>query len=55
MNLNFLIGFPRTGSTWLYYNLVSNNVFVPAIKEIKFFDKNYKKGIDWYLKQFKGN
>tara|TARA_B100001287_G_C22645928_1_gene512714 strand:+ start:301 stop:1122 length:822 start_codon:yes stop_codon:yes gene_type:complete len=55
MNLNFLIGFPRTGSTWLYYNLVSNNVFVPEIKEIKFFDKNYKKGIDWYLEQFKGN
>ncbi|MEB3764879.1 MAG: sulfotransferase domain-containing protein [Desulfurococcales archaeon] len=53
---NFLIcGTMKGGTTWLY-KLVDMHpqIYTPRskIKEIHFFDINYKKGLDWYLKFF---
>lgn len=47
---NFLvIGAPRSGTTWIHDNLVRHpQVYVPRVKEVHFFDKDYDKGIDYY-------
>jgi len=52
---NFLfIGAAKTGSSWLYSVMREHpGVFVPAIKDPYFFDRNYKRGLDWYLRLFK--
>lgn len=52
---NFLyIGAEKAGSSWIYEILREHpQVFVPVAKDIQFFDKNYDKGIDWYLSLFK--
>ncbi|TFG24472.1 MAG: hypothetical protein EU529_04225 [Promethearchaeota archaeon] len=52
---NFLgIGVKRGGTTWLYEVLKRHpKIFLcPYIKETRFFDKNYNKGIKWYKKFF---
>lgn len=45
---------PKTGSTWLADNLRCHpQIFVPAIKEIKYFSSLYKwLDLDWYLTHF---
>lgn len=49
------IGPDKTGSTWLYKILRQHpECYVPAIKDIYFFDRNYYRGFDWYLSYFKG-
>ena len=53
--VHFISGFPRTGSTWLFYNLKKNNIHVPDIKEVQYYDKNYSKGIEWYKSHFINN
>ncbi|MBN1218120.1 MAG: sulfotransferase domain-containing protein [Anaerolineae bacterium] len=52
---NFLyIGAEKAGSSWIYEILREHpQVFVPVAKDIQFFDKNYDKGIEWYLSLFK--
>jgi hypothetical protein len=52
---NFLyIGAAKAGSSWIYEILREHpEVFVPAAKDIQFFDKNYERGFDWYLSFFK--
>ena len=54
---NFLIiGAPRAGTTWIHSNLrVHPNVFMPATKELHFFDKNYEKGMKHYESYFSGH
>ncbi|HTR24779.1 MAG TPA: sulfotransferase [Terriglobales bacterium] len=47
----FVIGPPRTGTTWLH-EVLKNRVSLPAIKETRFFDFNFHYGIDWYSAQF---
>jgi hypothetical protein len=51
------IGSPRSGTTWLYDLLRSHpEVFMPQLrKEINYFNLNYEKGIDWYLRFFPEN
>lgn len=52
---NFLgIGAQKSGTTWLYDILVKHpEVYMPHDKkEIHFFDNNYSKGREWYLKFF---
>ncbi|MCD4755245.1 MAG: sulfotransferase domain-containing protein [Deltaproteobacteria bacterium] len=51
---NFLyIGAAKAGSSWIYEILRAHpEVFVPAAKDLQFFDKNYTRGIDWYLSFF---
>jgi hypothetical protein len=53
---NFLvIGAPRSGTTWIDENLRAHpDVFVPAVKELHFFDRDYDKGMDYYEEQFAG-
>lgn len=54
-DIDFLfIGPSKTASTWLYKALDgSPEVFIPAAKDLQFFDLNYNKGIDWYYSFFK--
>ena len=47
------IGVQRAGTTWLYHCLKDHPlVFVPEKKELHFFNINFEKGLDWYLKFF---
>lgn len=47
---NYLvIGAARCGTSWLARNLMCHpNVYMPAQKELHFFDRNYQNGIAWY-------
>lgn len=52
---NFLgIGVPRGGTTWLHTLLSSHpDVYMPVRrKEIRFFDRHYANGLDWYASFF---
>jgi hypothetical protein len=46
---------PKTGSTWLAMNLRCHpDVFVPAIKEVKYFSSYYRwLDLKWYLRHFR--
>ena len=47
---NFVVlGPPRTATTWLFRCLDDHpQVFVPNIKEARFFDERYGQGLPWY-------
>ena len=48
----FVIGPPRTGTTWLH-NAMQEHVNLPrTVKETEFFDRRYSKGLTWYRKRF---
>ena len=51
---NFILaGAPRCGTTWLYDCFREHpQIFVPEVKEVRFFDLNYAKGLDWYYSFF---
>ena len=51
---NFLgIGTQRGATTWLYNCLKEHpEIFVPEIKELSFFNKNYSKGLEYYSSFF---
>jgi hypothetical protein len=51
---NFLIiGVPRGGTTWIQSNIrVHPEIFMPAKKEIHFFNREYQKGMRYYEKYF---
>lgn len=53
---NFLyIGAAKSGSTWIYEMLRQHpEVFLPLVKDTKFFDYYYDRGIGWYLRYFNG-
>lgn len=55
MNPNFLfIGADKSGSTWLYEILRAHpECYVPTIKDIYYFDRQYDRGLNWYLSFFK--
>jgi hypothetical protein len=46
------IGPTRTGTTWLHGVLYHCACLPAGIKETRFFDMFYSKGLDWYLKYF---
>ncbi|RME85143.1 MAG: hypothetical protein D6775_03555 [Caldilineae bacterium] len=50
---NFLvIGAQKAGTTWIAQNLIQHpQVFMPA-REVRFFNDNYDKGIEWYRSWF---
>jgi hypothetical protein len=48
----FIVGPPRTGTTWLYEILRSSTVLPAPTKETRFFDQHYRRGLDWYLAHF---
>lgn len=49
-----VVGGQRCGTTWLYQRFLEHpEIYVPENrKELEFFDKNYKKGLDWYQRYF---
>jgi hypothetical protein len=54
MNIDFfIVGSQRCGTTWVDVALRSTGkVFLPKGKQTYFFDRNYKKGLSWYLNHF---
>ena len=47
------IGTGKSGTTWLFKNLQKHSdIYVSETKETNFFDLNYSRGLDWYLKFF---
>jgi hypothetical protein len=48
-----IIGPPRTGTTWMYNCLYHHpDLFFPPLKQLHFFDKHFKKGVQWYRSRF---
>jgi hypothetical protein len=47
----FVVGPPRTGTTWLH-EVLKDRVNLPGIKETRFFDFNFHYGMPWYRAQF---
>ena len=47
----FVVGPPRTGTTWLH-GILKDHVTLPWCKETYFFDLCYHKGVSWYLATF---
>ncbi len=43
----FIIGPPRTGTSWLH-EVLQKYTLLPKMKETRFFDLNFHRGIDWY-------
>ena len=48
----FIVGPPRTGSSWLHQVLTGHALLPTPVKETRFFDKHYSRGLKWYLAQF---
>jgi Sulfotransferase domain len=44
----FLIGPPRTGTTWLHCVLSERTWLSHPTKETRFFDKHFDRGLNWY-------
>jgi len=50
----FIVGTHRAGTTWLYEVFRKHpQVFVPAEKELMFFNDYYHRGIEWYEQFFR--
>lgn len=51
---NFVyIGPDKAGSSWLHEVLITHpQVYMPAAKDLYFFDRYYDRGLDWYLGHF---
>src|SRR5438874_7151974 len=43
----FLIGPPRTGTSWLH-SVLNEHTVLPTTKETRFFDLHFHRGVDWY-------
>lgn len=54
--LRFLgIGAQKSGTTWLYYNLIRHpDIRLTPEKELHFWDQKRDRGLDWYRAQFAG-
>ncbi len=48
----FLVGPPRTGTTWVYEALKEHANLPRSTNELRFFDTHYSKGLKWYFAQF---
>jgi len=49
----FIVGPPRTGSSWLYEILSCHAVLPAPSKETRFFDIHFERGFKWYLAHYK--
>lgn len=49
----FLIGPPRTGTTWLHTVLSERAWLAHPTKETRFFDKHFERGLDWYRAKYR--
>ena len=51
----FMVGCQRCGTTWMDAALREHpQVFLPSKKQSYFFDRNYDKGMDWFMERFEG-
>src|SRR5690242_7096592 len=48
----FLIGPPRTGTSWLHSILSEHTVLPRLTKETRFFDNHFHRGVHWYRAHF---
>lgn len=48
----FVIGPPRTGTTWLHEVLGLSTLLPSPTKETRFFDRHFHRGLEWYLAHF---
>jgi len=49
-----MVGCQRCGTTWVDAALREHpQIFLPAQKQTYFFDRNYERGIGWYLENFR--
>jgi hypothetical protein len=48
----FIVGPPRTGTSWLHEVLSPNAILPTPTKETRFFDQHFRKGLGWYLSHF---
>ncbi len=48
----FIIGAPRTGTSWLYDVLKGRTILPKHIKETRFFDSHFDRGLRWYKTHF---
>jgi hypothetical protein len=49
----FIIGPPRTGTTWLHGVLSQRAWLSHPTKETRFFDKHFHRGLDWYQSHYR--
>lgn len=49
----FLIGPPRTGTSWLHSVLSERAWLAHPTKETRFFDKNFERGLNWYASHYR--
>lgn len=47
----FLVGPPRTGTSWLHC-VLSGQAALPQTKETRFFDLHFHRGLSWYLAHY---
>lgn len=47
-----VIGPPRTGTTWLHEILSGRTLLPEPTKETRFFDRHFRRGLDWYRSHF---
>ncbi|HEY1464000.1 MAG TPA: sulfotransferase [Terriglobales bacterium] len=50
----FIVGPPRTGTTWLHEVLSQRTLLPDPTKETRFFDNHFQRGTAWYRAHFKG-
>lgn len=48
----FIVGPPRTGTSWLHDALTGRAVLPANSKETRFFDRHFHRGFAWYLTRF---
>ncbi len=48
----FILGPPRTGTTWLHEVLGPHTLLPSPTKETRFFDQHFRRGLHWYLAHF---
>jgi hypothetical protein len=49
----FIVGPPRTGSSWLHEILSAHTMLPTPWKETRFFDTHFHRGLKWYLTHYK--
>lgn len=49
----FVVGPPRTGTSWLHNVLGQCTWLSHPTKETRFFDKNFDRGLNWYVAHYK--
>lgn len=48
----FVLGPPRTGTTWLHEVLGQSTLLPSPTKETRFFDQHFRRGLRWYRAHF---